>query len=64
MATGLHPLWHRLGFEAVRAVAEAIGDGDDSAYHGAWVAAADRLKAEGDTALGKATASARAGVSV
>jgi len=40
-------------FGEVRAVAEAIGDGDDGAYHDAWVAAADRLKAEGDTALGK-----------
>jgi alpha-beta hydrolase superfamily lysophospholipase len=40
-------------FGEIRAVAEAIGDGDDGAYHGAWVAAADRLKAEGDTAIGK-----------
>ena len=34
-------------------MAEAIGDGDDGAYHDAWVTAADRLKAEGETALGK-----------
>jgi hypothetical protein len=40
-------------FGEIRAVAEAVGDGDDSAYHDAWVAAADRLKAEGDAALGK-----------
>lgn len=40
-------------FGEVRAVAEAVGDGDDGAYYEAWVAAGDRLKAEGDAALGK-----------
>jgi hypothetical protein len=35
----------------VRAVAEAIGDGDDGAFYDAWNAAADRLKAEADAAL-------------
>jgi hypothetical protein len=45
-------------FGEVRAVAEAIGDGDDAAYYDAWNAAADRLKAEAD-AKGHA-ASARA----
>ena len=48
-------------FGEIRAVAEAIGDGDDAAYYDAWNAAGDRLKAEADTALDKGhTASARA----
>jgi hypothetical protein len=48
-------------FGEVRAVAEAIGDGDDAAYYDAWNAAADRLKAEADTAIAKGhAASARA----
>jgi len=38
-------------FGEIRAVAEAIGDGDDAAYYDAWNAAGDRLKAEADTAL-------------
>jgi len=47
-------------FGEVRAVAEAIGDGDDGAYYEAWNAAGDRLKAEADTALAKGhTGSAR-----
>jgi dienelactone hydrolase len=37
----------------VRAVAEAVGDGDDGAYHEAWIAAAARLQAEADAALAK-----------
>jgi hypothetical protein len=48
-------------FGEIRAVAEAIGDGDDAAYYDAWNAAGDRLKAEADTALDTGhTASARA----
>jgi dienelactone hydrolase len=48
-------------FGEVRAVAEAVGDGDDSAYYDAWNAAGDRFKTEADTTLGKGhTASARA----
>jgi hypothetical protein len=48
-------------FGEVRAVAEAIGDGDDAAYYDAWNTAGDRLKAAADTALGKGhIASARA----
>lgn len=48
-------------FGEVRAVAEAIGDGDDAAYYDAWNAAADRLKAAADTAIAKGhAASARA----
>ncbi|MBN8875396.1 MAG: hypothetical protein J0H67_21370 [Rhodospirillales bacterium] len=35
----------------VRAVATAIGDGDDGRYHAAWVAAATRLHDEAETAL-------------
>jgi hypothetical protein len=35
------------------AVAEAIGDGDDSAFHQAWLAAGDRLAAAADAALAK-----------
>ena len=37
----------------VRAVAEAIGDGDDDAYYEAWNAAGDRLTAEAEAALAK-----------
>ena len=40
-------------FGELRAVAEAIGDGDDSAYYEAWNAAADRLRAEADAALAR-----------
>jgi alpha-beta hydrolase superfamily lysophospholipase len=40
-------------FGEIRAVAEAVGDGDDSAFHDAWIAAGDRMKAEADTALAK-----------
>jgi hypothetical protein len=48
-------------FGEVRAVAEAIGDGNDAAYYDAWNAAGDRLKAEADTAIAKGhAASARA----
>jgi alpha-beta hydrolase superfamily lysophospholipase len=37
----------------VRAVAEAVGDGDDGAYHAAWTAAAGRLETEAEAALAK-----------
>ena len=48
-------------FGEIRAVAEAVGDGDDTAYYEAWNAAGDRLKAAADVALGKGhIASARA----
>lgn len=40
-------------FGEVRAVAEAIGDGDDGAFYDAWVAAGDRLATEADAALSK-----------
>jgi dienelactone hydrolase len=44
----------------VRAVADMVGDGDDSAYYGAWNAAGDRLNAEADITLGRGhVASAR-----
>ncbi|AWM87294.1 S9 family peptidase [Microvirga sp. 17 mud 1-3] len=33
------------------AVAEAVGDGDDTAYFEAWMAAGDRLRAEAEAAL-------------
>jgi alpha-beta hydrolase superfamily lysophospholipase len=47
-------------FGEVRAIAEAIGDGDDNAYYEAWNAAASRLNAEADAALAKGhAASAR-----
>jgi dienelactone hydrolase len=39
-------------FGEVRAVAEAIGDGDDDAYYTAWNAAGDRLKGQADRAAG------------
>jgi pimeloyl-ACP methyl ester carboxylesterase len=38
-------------FGEVHAVAQAVGDGDDSAFHDAWIAAADRLAAEAESAL-------------
>ena len=48
-------------FGEVKAVAEVIGHGDDSAYYDAWNAAGDRLVAEADATLVKGhTASARA----
>jgi hypothetical protein len=48
-------------FGEIQAVADAIGDGDDSAYYDAWNAAADRLSAEADATLAKGHAtSARA----
>jgi alpha-beta hydrolase superfamily lysophospholipase len=40
-------------FGEIRAVAAAVGDGDDAAYHAAWNAAADRLAAEAETALAR-----------
>ncbi|MFG1423639.1 alpha/beta hydrolase family protein [Roseixanthobacter liquoris] len=40
-------------FGEVRAVADAVGDGDDGAFHDAFVAAGDRLKGQGDEALAK-----------
>ncbi len=47
-------------FGEVRAVAEAVGDGDDGAFHDAWVAAGDRQAAEAEAALaGGRIASAR-----
>ena len=48
-------------FGEIRAVAGAIGDGDDGAYCSAWNAAGDRLSAEAEAALAKGhIASARA----
>ncbi len=40
-------------FGEIRAVAEAVGDGDDAAFHAAWIAAGDRLKGEAETALSR-----------
>ncbi|WP_431281473.1 alpha/beta hydrolase family protein [Humitalea sp. 24SJ18S-53] len=40
-------------FGEVKAVADAVGDGDDGAFHDAWVAAADRLVAEADATRAK-----------
>jgi predicted alpha/beta-fold hydrolase len=37
----------------VQAVAQAVGDGDESAFYAAWIAAADRMTAEADSALAK-----------
>lgn len=48
-------------FGEIRAVARAVGEGDDDAYFGAWTAAGDRLGAEADAALARGhVASARA----
>jgi pimeloyl-ACP methyl ester carboxylesterase len=40
-------------FGEVQAIAQAVGDGDESAYYDAWVFAADRMMAEADDALAK-----------
>lgn len=40
-------------FGEVKAVAEAVGDGDDGAFFDAWNAAGDRLAAEADDSLAK-----------
>lgn len=40
-------------FGEVRAVAEAVGSGDDGAFYRAWNAAADRLKEEAEISLAK-----------
>ncbi|BCP55159.1 hypothetical dipeptidyl aminopeptidase/ acylaminoacyl-peptidase related protein [Kaistia sp. 32K] len=48
-------------FGEVRAVALAVGDGDDGAFYAAWVAAGDRLADEAEVALARGhRASARA----
>ncbi len=47
-------------FGEVRAVAQAIGDGDDAAFYQAWTTAAGRLQAEAEAALaGRHVSSAR-----
>ncbi|MGM4909944.1 alpha/beta hydrolase family protein [Rhizobium sp. 768_B6_N1_8] len=38
-------------FGEIRAVAEAVGDGDHGAFYEAWVSAGDRLKGEAEAAL-------------
>jgi len=38
-------------FGEILAVAHAVGDGDDSAFHDAWTAAAERFRAEAEAAL-------------
>ncbi len=38
-------------FGEIRAVAEAVGDGDHAAFYEAWVSAGDRLKGEAEAAL-------------
>lgn len=40
-------------FGEIAAVAEAVGDGDDSAFHAAWVATGDRMFAEAQDVLAK-----------
>ncbi|HXX29100.1 MAG TPA: alpha/beta fold hydrolase [Myxococcaceae bacterium] len=40
-------------FGEVRSVGQAVGEGDDAAYHEAWVAAAGRVQAEADASLAK-----------
>jgi alpha-beta hydrolase superfamily lysophospholipase len=40
-------------FGEVKAVADAVGDGDDSAFHAAWTAAGDRLAAAAADALAR-----------
>jgi hypothetical protein len=36
-------------FGEVHAIAQAVGEGDDSAFYNAWMSAADRLTAEAET---------------
>ena len=43
----------------IEAVGAAVGDGDDAAFHAAWMAAGDRLAAEAEAAGPGARASAR-----
>ena len=38
-------------FGEIVAVADEVGEGDDSAFYGAWISAGDRLVAEAETAL-------------
>ncbi|MBB3560320.1 alpha-beta hydrolase superfamily lysophospholipase [Rhizobium sp. BK512] len=40
-------------FGEIRAVAEAVGDGDDGAFYQAWISAGDRLKEEAEAALSR-----------
>lgn len=40
-------------FGEVRAVAEAVGTGDDDRFHAAWIAAATRLEEEAETTLAR-----------
>src|SRR5262245_40127501 len=40
-------------FGEVQAVAQAVGDGDESAFYDAWVFAADRMTAEAEDSLAK-----------
>src|ERR1700744_10048 len=40
-------------FGEIKAVGEAVGDGDDSAFHQAWVAAGERLTDEAIAAAAK-----------
>jgi len=40
-------------FGEIRAVAEAVGDGGDDAFHDAWVAAGERMMAQADALLAK-----------
>jgi len=40
-------------FGEIQAVATAVGDGDDSAFYDAWIAAADRMAGEADSALAR-----------
>jgi hypothetical protein len=44
-------------FGEVRSVAQAIGEGDDDAFHAAWTAAADRMMDEGRDAEARGHAS-------
>lgn len=40
-------------FGEIRAVAEAVGDGDHDAFYEAWISAGDRLKGEAEAALSR-----------
>ena len=42
-----------INFGEIMAVAQAVGDGDDSAYYGAWVATGDRFASEANDTVTK-----------
>jgi hypothetical protein len=52
LGTCLYP-YGGADFGGIAAVAREVGEGDDSAFHTAWVSAGDRLAAEAETPLAR-----------